>query len=235
MSLPNTYEMLAKWLISGKLKFSFGKITLLEQNIVMIPVEIFTLLTKYVLEHPSRDLEKELYLISWKTAYDYIKRFVESYNLVTFEERYKLGMDVASMAGFGAYATISYKEGHHSYFKVIGNPIAEYFFKKRGNKKIIDKVDIILRGINAGGGTACHMKLVQDIEIECAASNGRECIFLTGTEKAFKDFGCYDIYKEQILSLGKDLIKEQKNYLKKKGFPKIDGDSFVQKKSNPYR
>jgi len=206
--------LFSKWLISGQLKIKLGNISLLEQRVAMLPVSLFVEMTKDVLNSPKdRHLMDDLYIWGWKISYLYIKRFVEEYGLKTFEERYRWGMDIASVAGLGDYETIDYHDKQFSYFYVIDNPIAEAFYPSK------TPVDILLRGINAGGGAACHLTLVNCVEIDCQAINGEKCKFLTGTEKAFKKFGVEELVNEQI---DIDYVTPiQKEFLKEHGWPKL--------------
>ena len=205
--------LFGKWLIERQLIIHDGEISLLNQRVAMIPVSFFVELHKYALKSKDKRFKDDLYLWAWKTAYLYIKKFDEEYGLKTFEERYRWGMDVAAAAGFGDYKTIDYKPGQYSHFYVFNNPIAQAFYPYK------EPVDIMLRGINAGGGTACHLKIVNCLETECQAINGERCVFVTGTEKAHRKMGIEHLYATQIdldyiLPIQKEIIKEL-------GWPKI--------------
>ncbi len=211
--MSGAYGLFGKWLISGQLKISEGDISLLGQRVAMLPTSFFVEMEKTVQKSNSPTLRDDVYLWAWKIAYLYIKKFVEEYGLKTFEERYKWGMDIASLAGFGDYKTIDYHDKEYSYFYIINNPIAEAFYPSK------KAVDTFLRGINAGGGTACHMQIVNCLETDCQAINGQKCVFITGTERAHEKFGVSDLYAEQL-----DLdyvLPQQKEFLRKVGLPKV--------------
>ncbi len=211
--LAGIYGLFGEWLLSGQLKIKFGDISLLRQRAVMLPATFFVEMYKAALNSKDTKLRDEIYLWAWKTSYLYIKRFVENYDLKRFEERYRWGMDIASTAGLGDYKTIDYHEDEFSHFYVWNNPLAKELYPSK------KPVDIMLNGINAGGGTACHMDLVQCVELDCEAINGKRCEFLTATEKVHKEKGVINLYKEQF---DLDYVKpEQKKFLKEVGWPKV--------------
>ena len=102
-----------KLISSRQITFEEGKITLLKQSIEMIPANYFVGLTRYFMEKQKTDKNalSELYLIGWFVSYVYMNVFEEVYNLKTFVDRYRLGMDVISMSGFGDYKTIDWEKG----------------------------------------------------------------------------------------------------------------------------
>jgi|GEM_PF-1964276 len=211
--LSGIYGLFGKWLLSGQLKIKFGEISLLKQRAVMLPSTFFVEMYKSTLNTNNNHLKDEVYLWAWKTAYLYIKRFVENYGLESFEERYRWGMDIASTAGLGDYKTIDYHENEFSHFYVWNNPIAKELYPSK------KPVDIMLNGINAGGGTACHMQLVQCLELDCEAVNGKRCEFLTATEKVHKAWGVSHLYKDQLDI--KYVRPKQEAFLEEVGMPEV--------------
>lgn len=179
----------------------------------MLPVSFLVEMQRDIEKSKDSTLRDDLYLWAWKISYLYIKKFVEEYGLETFEERYKWGMDIASVAGLGDYKTIDYHDREYSYFYVINNPIAKAFYPSK------KPVDVFLRGINAGGGTACHMQIVNCVEMDCQAINGEKCVFLTGSKKGFKKFNVESLCSEQI---NLDYVTPvQKRFIKRYGLPKV--------------
>ena len=179
----------------------------------MLPSTFFVEMHKQALKKGNERIRDEIYLWGWKTAYLYIKRFVETYGLKSFEERYRWGMDIASTAGLGDYKTIDYHNKEFSHFYVWNNPIAKELYPQKV------PVDVMLNGINAGGGTACHMQLVQCLELDCEAINNQRCEFLTATEKTHKKKGVYDLYEKQV-NLDY-VVPQQKELLAEVGLPKV--------------
>lgn len=215
--LLSIYGLFGKWLVSGELKITEGEISLLGQDVVMLPSTFVIELHKSILKSKNTLLRDELYMWGWRTSYLYIKRFVEAYKLSKFEERYRWGMDIAVTAGLGDYKTLDYKRGEYSHFYTVGSPVAKALYPAK------NPVDILLRGINGGGGTATHLKITNCLEVECQAVNGKRCVFVTATEKAHKKMGVSHLYKSQ-LNL-KKIKKQQDAFLKKVGLPKVKGIS----------
>jgi hypothetical protein len=134
----------------------------------------------------------KLYFEGWVYGFMITKNLVELYHLKKFEERYKVTMDITALCGFGSYKTLEFEKAHHSKFKIIQNPLALLFHGEGRHEKI----DHYLRGMNAGGGTIVHERMVSCIELECAAENGSHCLHLN----------CIDSLKDQ---LPQDLVSSQ--------------------------
>ncbi len=192
------YALLSKLLISRKLVFDEGKISLFNQPYAIIGMESLKEMTDDAMERGLKAIN-DLYFYGWAFGYSGVMSAEQMYGLKKFEERYKLSMDIAALIGFGDYKTLQYERKKFSKFKVFSNPFALQFYPSN------NLVDHYLRGINAGGGTAGHEKLMQCIELDCAAKNKKECVFVNATEK----------YLEQ---LDQELVQTQLdlNYLKKK-------------------
>ncbi len=189
------FRFLMKLLSSRQINFEEGKITLLKQPIEMMPANYFVGLTRYFMEKQKTDKNaiSELYLIGWFIAYVYMGVFEEVYKLKAFTDRYRLGMDVVSMSGFGDYKTIKWEKGKLSYVYSLDNPIPKYFYPSKV------PVDHILRGITAGGGLIVHHALVHCAEEECAAvTGGKKCILINATEEKFEEMGKTDLMNEQL-------------------------------------
>ncbi|MCD6229320.1 MAG: hypothetical protein J7K00_00775 [Candidatus Diapherotrites archaeon] len=177
------------------MKFSSGQISLLGQYVNIMPTSYFVGLTKYHLKNQKKDPNSisKLYLMGWVTASDYMKRFEEVYDVKGFVERYRLGMDVVSMAGFGDYKTIEWKDGSLSYVYTINNPLPKFFYPSK------EPVDHILRGVTAGGGYIVHHNLVQCVEETCAAVTGLDkCVLINATEKEFGNLNKEDLLASQV-------------------------------------
>lgn len=184
-----------KLISSRQISFEEGRITLLKQPVEMIPANYFVGLTRYFMQKQKTDKNaiSELYLIGWFVAYVYMGVFEEVYNLKSFTDRYRLGMDVVTMAGFGDYKTIKWEKGKLSYVYSLDNPIPKYFYPSK------EPVDHILRGITAGGGLIVHHNLVHCTEEECAAVTGNnKCILINATEEKYDEMRRVDLLYRQI-------------------------------------
>jgi hypothetical protein len=193
------YGFMTKLIASGKLKFSEGKISLLNEPMAMISMNSIKEMTDYAMSSGTEEDIAELYFHGWTYGYSFCYHMAQAFDLKRFEERYKVTMDTAAMCGFGDYQTMSFKKGHYSYFKVLENPFALLYYQQRKGKKG-EKiyVDHFLRGMNGGGGTTVHERMVDCVELECAANNGKYCIHKNVTE-------------EEMNKLDQDLAKSQVN------------------------
>ncbi|MCK4884351.1 MAG: hypothetical protein KAS30_05745 [Candidatus Diapherotrites archaeon] len=200
------------------MSFTPGQISLLGQYVNILPTNYFVALTKDYMRRQKTDPNaiSTLYLIGWFVGFEYMERFETTYNVKAFVERYRLGMDVVSMSGFGDYKTIEWKEGKLSYVYTLNNPFPKFFFPSK------EPVDHMLRGITAGGGYVVHHNLVNCAEEMCAAVTGLDkCILVNATEKEFGNLGKTKLLEDQvdldyIVPRQKEVLKKFKN--KKKEF-----------------
>lgn len=206
--------LVTKLMVSGQLRFDKGKIMALGENVCMIPMVYVKSATRIALKHHrkeknSRDLE-ELYFEAWTAGYEITKKMVREYKLRKFEERYKFAMDIISLFGFGDYRTIDFKRAHHSYFEVEKNPFALMFHPSS------KKVDIFLSGANSGGGTIVHEVVMNCVERECAAINGKICKFVNCNFDLLREFikkgEAYDFDWKFLLKKEIEYIKRDKDY-----------------------
>ncbi|HIH21398.1 MAG TPA: hypothetical protein HA222_01890 [Candidatus Diapherotrites archaeon] len=192
------YAFLSKLLISGKLKFDAGRIIAFDEPFTLVPMISIKKMTDDAI---SRGLPAvcDLYFYGWAYGYAVTKELIKLFKLKQFEERYKISMDVASMVGFGDYQTLSFKRGDHAKFKVVKNPFALQYHPSK------DSFCHYLRGMEAGGGTLVHETLMNNIEFECAATNGQYCLHA-------------NLNRENISKVPKELIDKQLDveYLKKR-------------------
>ena len=174
------YGFMAKLIASGKMKFTEGKISLLGEPMAIVSMNAIKEMTDYA-EKKGSDVISEFYFQGWIYGYTFTYNMAKAYNLKKFAERYKLAMDVAALCGFGDYKTLNFKKAHSSKFRVLGNPFALMYHPSDR------RVCHFLRGMNGGGGTVVHERMVDCIELECAAQNGKYCLQTNVTEQAMKD------------------------------------------------
>ncbi len=199
------WELIKKLLIARQITFEEGHIEFLKQKVAFVPIDFLTELTKKTIEKGKKDM-LDLYWSAWFTGYDITLGLTRVYKLNKFEERYKVAMDGLSMLGFGSYKTLEFKRGEFSKFVTFTNPLALQLYPSN------NPVDHILRGFNAGGGTAVHETLMNCVEVECAAQNKKQCLFVNGTTDYLKKYNPQMV--ETQLDL-KYLIPKQIDFLKK--------------------
>ncbi|MCL5427572.1 MAG: hypothetical protein M1321_00090 [Candidatus Marsarchaeota archaeon] len=165
-----------KLLISGKLKFKPGEISLLNDPMSILPMKMIKSMTDDMVREGMKGIS-ELYYWGWVSGYELTYRLAVSMNLKKFEDRYKLVMDIAAMFGFGDYKTLSFEKAKYTKFNVIQNPFAKRYYPSK------ELVDHLLRGVNAGGGTVVHERIMNCIELECAAQNNTHCLFVNASDE----------------------------------------------------
>ncbi|MFH1895725.1 MAG: hypothetical protein ABIJ74_04100 [archaeon] len=154
--------------MTGKLKFSEGGITAFDEPFCLLDLYSLKKMTDDAIEGGPREISR-LYFYGWTYGYRTTKNMVRILNLRQFEERYKVSMDIIGLLGFGDYKTLSFKRADHAKFDVLGNPFALQYHPF--NKFVCH----FIRGMEAGGGTLVHEVLINNLEFECAAINGKKC------------------------------------------------------------
>jgi hypothetical protein len=155
-----------------------------------------------------------LYFYGWVYGYKVTRAIMKAHGIRKFEERYKITMDFASLTGFGDYKTVEFERAKFSRFKILKNPFALEFYPS----KVF--VDHYLRGMNAGGGTLVHEKLIECIEFECAAVNGQYCLH-RNISREYLDKIDQELIKSQLDI--KYLEKREKELIEECG-DKVEGD-----------
>ena len=200
------YGFLSKLLISGKLKFEQGKIILMGEPMVIVPLEFYIEATKQILENEDRKEMIELYLDAWEAGACFMNDVARVYKMKKYEERYKIAMDTISMAGFGDYKTIEFRRGEVTHFRIIDNILAKKFIPSK------KPVCHVIRGFNAGGGTIVHERIMNCIEPECTAVNRDHCTHLNLNTILLKKYKNRALVKEQLDIPW--LLKKQQTFIK---------------------
>lgn len=173
------YAFLSKLLLTRKISFEEGKITLFNEPYAIVAMDSLKEMTDDAMQRGLKAIS-DLYFYGWVFGFIGVRKAVDMFKLKKFEERYKLSMDIASLIGFGDYKTIEYKHEQYAKFLAIANPFAKLYYKS----DIL--VDHYLRGVNAGGGTVGHETLMQCVELECAAKNNEKCLFVNTSRDFLK-------------------------------------------------
>jgi len=184
------YELLAKLMLAGKLKFEQGKINFASQYMTWLPLKTLKFMTLEAIKEGQEGINK-LYLIGWHFGYIFTDSYMQTFSLKPFEETFKMIMDVAVLIGYGDYKTLEFKQKHHSKFVNIDNPFGKLFYPSK------EKHCIFIRGVNAGGGTALHQILMNGIELECTANNNKQCLFMN-LENSVLQSQYPEFMKEQV-------------------------------------
>lgn len=202
--MQGLYSFLTKMLISGNLQFKRGEISLLSQPMAILSMRTVKQMNDDAIKRGKSGIN-DLYFEGWVFGYTFTQKLSDAFKLKKFEERYKVVMDVAAMIGFGDFKTINFYPGFAEY-NVIDNPFPK-LYKKGGGP-----VDNLLRGMNAGGSTVVHERIMNAIELECACDTGNRCHFVSASLENLTKYDGGLVQKqldvEYLLPKQKELIKE---------------------------
>lgn len=197
-----------KLLLSGQLNWTEGRINLLGVYNFIAPIEFFEYYTKFIKELGNKKELDNYYLSGWVAGYVITKNLMKTYKLKTPQERYTTAMEFLEVGGFGKYKTMEFTPGVRSHFQYLTNPLPMKFYPSK------EPVCDFIRGIGAGGGTWVHNKIVNCIELKCAAMNGKYCELINFCFDDKKTIKLYEkIVKSQFYKYP-DIIKFEQKYVK---------------------
>lgn len=202
-----------KLVISRQIEFKDGLIIFFGRPFHIVPSETLASITRVMKK--SKKMFRYFYLEAWKAGLLTVDLMNRKYKISTPEERYTLAMDALALAGLGTYETIRFVPGKFSHFRVFGNPLSLQFYPSKS------PMDLFLRGINAGGGTIVHGRIINCIELVCAAQNGRYCEFVNGAKEVLLSREFKKITKKQFGNLNY-FIKEEKKFIKNYENPSVE-------------
>ncbi len=203
-------RIILKLLLSRQLKWTEGRINLLNTSNFITPIEFFEYYTKFIKERGNKKDIDEYYLSSWVAGYIITKNLMQTYKLKTPQDRYTTAMNFLEVGGYGKYKTIEFRQGVRSHFLYLTNPLPLKFFPSK------EPVCDFIRGISAGGGTWVHKKIVNNIELKCAAVNGKYCEFINFCFDDKKTIKGYNKLITNQFYKYRDILEFERNYIKKK-------------------
>lgn len=213
------YGFVTKLLVSGNFQFKQGEIDLLGSPMAILSMRTLKQMNDDAIRHGPESVN-DLYFEGWVFGYTFTKRLADAFNLKKFEERYKVVMEIAAMIGFGDFKTVEFYPGFAKY-NVFSNPFSLQYPKGSG------LVDNLLRGMNAGGSTVVHERIMNCLEFECCAETRTRCQFISASQENLKKMVKPEFIRTQI-----DLdyvIPKQMALLKELG---VDADGYLKLSEN---
>ncbi len=213
---------LVKLLATGHISLKEGEIKIVGQRVAAVPIEFYLGLTRNTisLQEKDPDAVSRLYLNGWISGYVYMVNFEKDYKVKSEQDRYRLGMDIASFAGLGDYETTEWVPGKYSKFRILDNPIGPSLYPSK------KPVDHLIRGLQGGGGSIVHHKIVQCVETSCAAVvGGSTCEMINAPMDVLEEMDLSDKTTEQINI--DYVLPRQKEFVKNFG-------KFLRGKYNPW-
>ena len=211
--------LLMKLIVSKRLRFDDGLISLGDMHMNLVPSIFLSELTKYYLD--KNELEK-LYILSWLAGFTTVRRVVKEFGFTNADEIYGVGMNFTEAMGIGLYKTHDYYPGRYTHFIIKNNPFLGHL---KLPKKRKEPIDYFISGAMGGGGCFVHKTVCQNVEVKCMSMGHKICEFLTGTEKELKSRKLWKTAEKRYnlkkyLPFQKDVYK---NYTDKKS------EEFVEK------
>lgn len=172
--------LLARLLMTKRLKFEEGLISLKDMHMTLVPASFIGELTHYFYKEERLPL---FYLISWIWGFILVDTIKREFKLKTPDKVYSLGMDLGEVMGIGLYKTHDYHPGRYTHFVISNNPYIKYIKWLKVEKPL----DYFISGCMAGGGCHVHGTICQNVETKCILVGDPYCDFLTGTEEELKN------------------------------------------------
>jgi len=191
---------LVKLQMAGLLKFGDGVIKVFNQRFGMLPISYFMSLAKYF---SINEKKKDLYLISWINGLIVMKYFHLSTKSKNPVDLYTIGMDYASLLGFGGFKTLEYDVGKFALFQVPNDPFINY-------EDDIESFQLVIAGFQGGGGSIAHSNLINCVLID-SQKNANVSVFLNATRDELVKRNLVDKFEKFVGDSIENIEKYQKN------------------------
>jgi predicted hydrocarbon binding protein len=165
-----------KLLLSRQLRFEEGKLTIFDQRVLIVPVELILLLIeKSVVD---RKFEQLIYDVMKKSVYNFCKSLAQRRS-VKPKEMVQILINLAEMNGYGKLELIKldYKT-KEAVFHMRHLP--SELISKRAKTRVVDRY---WAGMLAGGASWIFGKDVDAIETRCVADGKESCEFVVASSK----------------------------------------------------
>jgi len=224
--MPGLWGFASKMLISGNFSLKQGEIDLLGMPMAILSMRTIKQMSDDAIKRGPEGIN-DLYFEGWVFGHTFTKRLGEAFKLKKFEERYKVVMDIAAMIGFGDFKTIEFYPGF-AHYNVFKNPFALQYPKEYG------PVDHLLRGMNAGGSTAVHERVMNCLELQCCSETRDHCEFVSASLELLKNKYDPAFVKKQLdldylVPKQKALLKEEE--LDPESYEALSKDATLEKRA----
>jgi hypothetical protein len=188
------FEIVVKLLLHKQILFEKGKILLLNQPIVILPVEEFSFIQDFF---ESKGMENVIYLSAKKTGIKWLKKMVPKYKMKE-SDVVEWGCNILTLSGWGDLSLIS---------KDLSKP--ELIFELKEGTMGLDKklrgysTDHLIRGYVAAFATYVYKIDMDAVEVLCLSKGDSTCRYVLRPRKNF-DFS-NDLVKKQLKNI--DLSK----------------------------
>ena len=187
------FEFAQKMLLLKQLNIEKGKIELLGQRVIIVPIKLISLLID--LYYKDKKLERDIYAVMRESVKEYS---IKAKNTFKFKPETLLSMlmDLTRLNGYGDIylEKISYPE-KKALFKIDGLP--SNLLSTKYNHFM---GDTYWAGITAGALTIIFDDLeIECLEIKCVLNGDKFCTFIAGTKNFLKEnYGQYYNQKFEV-------------------------------------
>lgn len=171
--------LFGKLLIGRQLEFDNGKINLIGQPMVMMPVVTIAKMQHHIEKKSKlRKLgEDALYNAAKDAGIDYMGRYRKNYGVTSPTKLLEWAINSMHLAGWGQFTVSKFDvKKAIAEFKVENSPFAIEIGKRRY------PVDHIIRGYIAGGLYVMFNRKVECKETKCIATGYPHCEFIAGPD-----------------------------------------------------
>ena len=167
------YDFMQKLLLARQIKFEEGKIELMNQRVVITPIEQIISITELLLEQPKlipKIYEKER--LSFSEGYAEAVHKLYGFENLDFT---KWLVELSNICGWGGHQLVKFdQKNQEGILRFYNSPIVKQF---KGKTKT--PIDHIWRGLTAAGATRIFKKDIDFIETKCAAvGESKFCEFI---------------------------------------------------------
>jgi hypothetical protein len=168
------FDTFKKLMFARQINFEEGRISLLNQPVMIVPVETFVTMTKTLRADLGRTKADEIiYKATKLAAIKYLNVLKKSFSMSKVD-MIKWAANSLTLAGWGKITIIGVDgEKNRADIRVYDSSVA------KGLGKDPEPTDIFLAGYFAGGETAVFGKDVDVKEIKCIAKGDQYCEFVT--------------------------------------------------------
>ena len=168
------FELVKKLMFARQISFEEGKIMLLNNPMLIMPVDTYVSLTKAIRDELGRKRGDDLiYKAMKKSAITYLNVLKKGFSMSKVD-MIKWAANSVTLAGWGKVAVTSVDgQVGKAVIRVTGSTVGA------GLGKDNESTDILLAGFFAGGESAVFGKNVDVKEVKCTAKGDPYCEFIT--------------------------------------------------------
>lgn len=190
------FNVVKKLLLSRQIKFEKGKISLFDQQIVILPVAEFSFVQDFL---ESRGLENLIYYSAKETGIAWLEKMVSQYGMKE-SNVIEWGCNILTLSGWGDLSLIKKDLSKHRIIFELKNATMGLHKKNKAYS-----TDHLIRGYVAAFATHTYKRDMDAVEVLCLSKGDAVCRY---DIRARKDFDMSDpLVKKQLKRVDLSKIK----------------------------